>query len=342
MKRLEGYGIHAPDYATLLPEDWDSNPNLAFDAQPGLVTSQNVGIPAYMANLLDPRTIRVLVQPMKAAIFYGEEKKGDWTTLTTQFPVVEATGYTASYNDFSNGGQVGTNANWVPRQSYHFQVVAQFGDREVDMWGLAQINRVAELNYSAALIQMKKLNQTYIFGVNVSGSTAGLSNYGGITDPSLFAPIVPTTKAAGGTTWAVATANEIYNDFLKIYAQAQVQLPGLIDRDTPMSMGISPEVEPFLGQVTQFFTKTVREQIKDNFPNLRIVTLPEFNTLGGNLVQLIIDELEGEKTAYCAFTEKQRAGRVVPDTSWFRQKKVSGSWGTIIRRPVAIIQMLGV
>ena len=69
---------------------------------------------------------------------------------------------------------------------------------------------------------------------------------------------------------------------------------------------------------------------------------PEFATGAGNLVQLIIDEIEGERTAYCSFTEKQRAGRVVPDTSWFRQKNTTGTWGCIIRRPVAIVQMLGI
>lgn len=337
-RRLEGFGIHVPDYAHILPEGWREDSNLAMDAQPSTITNQNVGIPAYMANLLEPKVIRVLVVPMKAAEVYGEQKKGDWTTLTTQFPMVETTGLSASYNDYNNTGSVGTNYNWVPRQSYHFQVVSQYGDRETEMFGLAQINLIADLNYSAALILAKFMNKAYLFGI----STNGLANYGGMNDPALLAPITPATKQAGGTAWSGALAVEVYNDILAMYIQAQTQLPGMIDRDTPMTMALSPSVEPNLGKVTEFTLAPVRDAIKKEWPNLRIITVPEFATASGNLVQLIIDEIEGEKTAYCAFTEKMRAGRVVPDTSWYRQKKTSGVWGTIIRRPVGIVQMLGV
>jgi hypothetical protein len=360
LKRLEGHGINVPSYATILPENWRDDPfafappghnggprmGMGMDAQPALVTSENVGIPAYMANLLDPKSIRVLVQPMKAVMLYGEVKKGDWTTLTTQFPVVESTGLTSSYNDYSNSGSVGSNYNWVPRQSYHFQVVTQYGDREVEMWGLAQINYVADLSYSANLTLMKFANQAYLFGINTTGTSLGLANFGGTNDPSLIAPIAPSAKAASpggtGTSWNFAIAVEVYNDFLSLYQQLQVQLPGLVDRETPMTMGISPESEPNLGKVTEFTLAPVRDAIKSQFPNLKIVTVPEFNTPSGGLVQLIVDELEGDKTAYCAFTEKMRTGRLVPDTSWYRQKRISGTWGTIIRRPVAIAQMLGV
>ena len=55
---------------------------------------------------------------------------------------------------------------------------------------------------------------------------------------------------------------------------------------------------------------------------MRIVTAPEFNTASGELMQLIADEIDGDRTAYSAFTEKLRAGRVVPALSSFSQKKV--------------------
>ena len=138
---LAGYGIHVPAAAeyvgmTGLAADaapWRANFALAADAQPGLITAPNAGIPAYLVNLLDPEVVRILVTPMKAAEIFGETKKGDWTTLTTQFPVVEATGEVSSYGDYSNNGASGANVNWVPRQSYHFQTISQWGERELDM-----------------------------------------------------------------------------------------------------------------------------------------------------------------------------------------------------------------
>ncbi len=261
---------------------------------------------------------------------------GNWTTFTTQFPMVEATGEVTSYGDYSDVGSVGSNYNWVPRQSYHFQTITQFGDRETEIFGLAQINYVSDLNYSSALLLSKFLNQTYLFGVGT------LQNYGWLTDPSLTAPIQPTIKAAGGTTWAVATAGEIYNDVMNLFTQLQTQLQGEIDRDTPMTLSLSPVVEPRMGQVTAYTLASVRVAIKDNFPNMKIVKVPEYNTAAGELMQLMVDEIDGDKTAYSAFTEKMRARRVVPELSSFKQKKTSGSWGAIIKRPIAIAQMLGI
>lgn len=333
---LANRGIIVPSYAEYLQEDWRDNPSLALDAQPTLITSQNVGIPAYLANLLDPRVIRVLTTPMKASEVIGEVKKGTWTTFTTQFPVVEATGEVTSYGDYNDNGSVGSNYNWVPRQSYHFQTITQYGDRETETFGLAQINYVSDQNYSSALLLSKFLNQTYLYGV------AGIQNYGMLNDPSLPTAIQPTVKAAGGTTWAVATAVEIFNDVMALYTQLQTQLQGHIERDTPMTLALSPIVEPYMGKVTAYTLASVRTAIKSNFPNLKIVSVPEYNTAAGELMQLYVDELDGDKTAYAAFTEKMRAGRVVPELSSFKQKKTSGSWGAIIRRPIAVAQMLGI
>lgn len=336
LKVLASRGIIVPEYAEYLKDEWRDNPDLALDAQPTLVTAQNIGIPAYLANLVDPKTVRALVTPMKAAMIYGETKKGTWTTLTAQFPVVETTGQVSSYNDNSEDGNVGSNYNWVPRQSYHFQTVTRYGDRETEMFGLAQINYVADLNFSSVLILSKFMNTSYFFGVQ------GMQNYGGLNDPSLIAPISPAVKAAGGTSWNAATAVEVFNDVLALYVQLQTQLPALIDRDTKMTLALSNTSEPNMGKVTSFTLAPVRQAIKENWPNLRIMTAPEYNTASGQLMQLIADELDGDKTSYSAFTEKLRPGRVVPKLSSFMQKKVAGTWGTIIRRPIAIASMLGI
>lgn len=332
---LAARGIIVPPFAEYLKDEWRDNPQLAMDAQPTLITAQNVGIPAYLANLLDPKVIRVLVTPMKAAEIAGETKKGNWTTVTTQFPMVESTGNVSSYGDYNNNGANGSNYNWVPRQSYHYQNVTQYGDRETEMFGLAQINYVSDLNYSSALVMSKFQNKSYFFGIQ------GLQNYGLLNDPSLPTPISPIAKVAGGTTWAVATAVEVFNDVLALYTQLQTQLNGMIDRDTAMTLALSPTTEPNMGKVTAYTLASVRSAIKENWPNLRIVTAPEYATASGQLMQLIVDELDGDKTMYAAFTEKMRAGRLVPDLSSFRQKKVGGTWGTVIRRPIAVAQMLG-
>lgn len=323
----------APGY---IEPGWARNFQMACDAQPSLITAPNAGIPAFLTNLIDPEVVRVLVAPMKAAEIYGETKKGDWTLLTTQFPVVESTGEVSSYGDHNNNGSAGANVNWVPRQSYHFQTISQWGERELDMYGLAKINYVSEVNIASALVINKFLNKSYFFGI------AGLQNYGGLNDPDLIAPIVPTTKVAGGTTWAAGTAQEIYNDVLKLFGQLQLQMAGLVpDMDAKMTLAMSPTSAVHLKKVS-IYNVTAEQTIKENFPNLTIKTAPEFSTVGGELLQLILDDVDGITTTYAAFTEKMRAHPVIPDLSSWKQKKSAGTWGTIIRRPICIAQMIGI
>lgn len=332
---LAGYGIHVPAGAEYVEPEWKSNLQLAMDAQPTLITVSNAGIPAFLANLIDPEMVRVLVAPMKAAEIYGETKKGDWTLLSTQFPVVESTGEVSSYGDHSNNGSSGANVNWVARQSYHFQTISQWGERELEMYGLAKINYASEINVASALVLAKFLNKSYFFGI------AGLANYGALNDPALIAPVTPTTKAAGGYTWAVATAQEIYNDVLKLFTQLQTQMAGLVpDMDAKMTLALSPLLAVNLKKVS-IYNVTAEQTIRENFPGLTIKTAPEFALQAGELMQLILDDVDGVQTTYCAFTEKMRAHPVIPDLSSWKQKKSAGTWGYIGRRPIAIAQMQG-
>ena len=309
---------------------------IAMDAQPSLITTSNAGIPAFLSTFIDPKLIDVLVSPMKAAeIVGGEVKKGDWTTETAMFPMIESTGETSSYGDYAENGMAGANFNFPQRQSYHYQVMTQWGERELERAGLARIDWANRLNIASVLTLNKFQNKTYFFGVS------GLQNYGLLNDPSLSAAITPTTKTAGTTHWSVATAQEINADVQKLYKQLQSQANGLIDLDTRMTLAMSPISEVYLTKTTDF-NVNVSDILKKNFPNMTIKTAPEYSTDSGELIQLIADDVEGHRTADTAFTEKLRAHPIVVMSSSFKQKKSQGTWGTIIYRPAMISQMLGV
>ena len=104
---------------------------------------------------------------------------------------------------------------------------------------------------------------------------------------------------------------------------------------------MSPTSEAQLTKTNQY-NVNVLDQIKKNFPNLKIETAVQYSTAAGQLVQMMVDAVEGQQTGYCAFNEKLRAHPVKVDLSSFAQKKTSGTWGAIVRVPIAIASMLGV
>jgi hypothetical protein len=315
---------------------------LAMDAQPQLVTVSNSGIPAFLSTYIDPKVIEVLVAPMKATEIVGEEtKKGDWTLETAMFPIVESTGMVSSYGDYSETGIAGANVNWVQRQSYTYQVITQWGERELDKMGLARIDWANRQRIASVLTLNKFQNKSYFFGV------AGLANYGLLNDPSLSAPIAP-ISTGGLVTWAQKATDPngaiyVYNDIKALYGQLVSQANGLVDLDmaSPLTLAMSPEAQVYL-TLTNTYNVNVQDMLKKNFPKMKIETAPEYHTASGELVQLIADEMQGQRTATTAFTEKLRAHPVKIDLSSFKQKQSQGTWGCVLYRPFLIAQLLGV
>ena len=332
-------GIHFPmvqDYLAL-----DGSGGIAMDAaQPVQVTTVNAGIPAFLTNFLDPKIIDVLVSPMKAAIIAGGEvKKGDWTTATTQFPLWENAGEVSSYGDLTTGGLIGGNVQFISRQSYHYQTITVWGERELDLMGLAKVDWAARLNMSGALVMNKFQNKSYFYGIT------GLQNYGLLNDPSLPASITPITKTGGGNLWSAASLGlEVYQDILNLFTALVNQTQGIVQLDTPLVLAMSPSSQVALLKPTSnvYGNATVQDLIKTNFPNLKIETAPEYFISGGSLVQLIAPALEGVDTVQCGFTEKLRAHGIVRDVSSFKQKKSGGTWGALVFNPSGISSLLGV
>lgn len=334
---LEEAGIMVPNATEYMPAEWMNKHDglsMAMDAQPQLATAPNAGIPALFTTFVDPRQIEVVFTPLAAAEFYGEEKMGDWTVDTAQFPMTEITGFVSAYGDFNQNGKSGYNANWVSRQSLHFQTFTRWGERETERYGEGMIDWVGGQNRASTEVLARAMNESYLFGID------NLKLYGGMNDPNLSAAISPNTKAAGGVTWSVATPLEIYNDFLKIYGELRKQMPALVNMSSPMDVGIPNSLEQYLA-ATNDFGLTVRQIIKQSFPNVEFTVIPQFDTASGTFIQLKLRDVNGLPVTKAAFTEKLRVHPVITLNSGWEQKKSAGTWGTTIRYPIGVVQMIG-
>ncbi|WP_311271077.1 hypothetical protein [Sphingobium sp. WCS2017Hpa-17] len=310
----------------------------AGDAQPAMVTTPNAGIPLLFASIVDPEVIRIVFQPLNAVeILGGEAQRGTWVDQVAYFPTAEFTGSVATYGDYSNNGAVDVNANWTPRQPYHWQAFKRYGEQQLARYGAAGLNYEGELSNSLAYKFQQVGNEIYFNGVS------GLTNYGLLNDPSLPAAISPLVKAitTAGVTWTYASVIEKFNDIKKLFGQLVIQMGGNVTMDAKMTLAISNTRQIDMVS-TNDFGITLRAILKEAFPNMRIVTAPQYTASGGELMQLILDAYQGQRTALPAYTEKMRAHAMVTEPSAWAQKTSAGSWGTIIRRPIAIAQMLGI
>ena len=349
--RFEQAGLILPGVQRYLTDAEIANERMAMDAAPGaLSTDPNSSIPMQVTTAIDPEIIRVIFSPLAFGAALGERQAGNWTEDNRMFPVVESTGEVTSYGDFNNNGRAGVNFNYPWFQSYLFQTIVKYGEREIDRVGLMKLNLVSELQTAASQLLNTYGNLTYAFGV------AELQNYGIINNPYLSAFLTPATKAGGGTSWfngnsPNATANEVYNDIVAVVAKIVSQTNGALDVKAKMKLMMSPQSE-LATSFTNSFGITVSDMLKKSYPNITIETAPQYGiqsatnpqgySTGGNVMQLIADKVQGQTVAYCAYNEKLRAHKLIPDLSAWQQKQTSGTWGTILRSPVAVAGMIGI
>ena len=299
---------------------------IAMDAASPLVTAANGAVPAMFTTYVDPKVIEVLVEPMKMAQAFSEVKKGEWTSNSVIFPVVESVGETSSYGDFNENGLSDVNANWPSRQPYHYQNIIRVGEKEMALAGTAGLDWASRKQISSVLTLNKFQNKSYIYGI------AGLQNYGMLNDPQLL----PSITDSG---WAAKDGQGIYDSCQKLFVQLVKQTGGLVDRDASMTLIMSPGMDSETTKTNQY-NVNVNDQLKKNFPNMRIVTVPEYKTDAGEMVQLVVDSYEGQATVELSFTEKLRAHALIQELSGFKQKRSQGTNGAIIYRPLFIASML--
>lgn len=339
IEQLKDYGFVFNGYQSFIDKN---NPHkMAMDAQ--LLTPANAGVPVEYTAFLDPAIIRILNAPTKARIIAPERKIGDWTTPYARFTQVEQTGFVQPYDDYADNGKSDINATFPTRENFVFETVIEYGDRESDMLGRAHINMVSEKQMSAATTIDLALNKIYFSGV------AGLQNFGLLNDPALptaLTPINVGTTDVPMTAWEDKSAVQIYNDILAMVADLSNRSMGYIDENSRLKLSVSPKKASLLLKTSDLMTTSVKDLLKQSLPNLEIVVVPEMSTAAGELVQLWADVIRAEglenRTVDLVYSEKMRAGRVVPYLSHFKQKFVAGTFGAIIFQPIAVSQMLGV
>lgn len=350
LPRFESKGIYLNGVESYTPEGFGDDFHFAMDAQPILSTAPNSGIPSYLTMYVDPTVIEVLFAPNEFANIFDEVRRGTWADQTAMFPVVEHTGEVSSYDDYSENGVAGANTNFEQRQAYLFQTKMEFGELEEERAGRAKINWANEIKKAAMKRLDKFSNLSYALGIQ------GLQNYGLLNDPNLSAALTPGTKAAGnGNVWIFngainASANEVYADIQALFLQLVAQTAGGVKKNDKLTLALSPDSAVAL-TATNTFNVNVEDLLKKNFPKLEVKDAIQYGAAGplnsegiagGNFVQLIADEIDGQDTGYCAFNEKARMHRMVLGESSVRQKVTAGTLGSVIRLPVGISSMLGI
>lgn len=311
-----------------------------------LSDSGSIGYPVSAFSYLSPEIVPILLSARNATKLGREVKTGVWTDDYMQFPIEEYAGDVTPYNDYQNGVTTDVNYEFPVREQLRFQTTLTFGDLEAEKASSAKIGLINAKQRASAEIIAQESNRFYLYGVQ------GKKIYGLLNDPNLNATISPVNIAPVGqtgiTTWTdkmssqpSTFANIAYNDINSLWTELCSKNGGNIDANTPMILALSNKMLPYLNAPNSFGL-TASRMIKDNFPNIEIIALPELSTSAGERVLLEVPELMGVSTVDCCYSDKYRLGRLIAKTSSYEQKAISTTWGAVVKRPSLIATMLGI
>lgn len=320
---LAKYGVHYPNGA---PRIASARDKMTIAQDTAMLTTPNAGVLALFTQFIDPEVTRILFSPNSLTEALQEVQKGDWTTSTMTFPVVEHGGKPVSYGDWNDNGTSTSNVNYHNRQSYNYQEFVRVGEKEAAIYGEAKLNWAAELEMAVTESLNKLQHEIYAFGVS------GLQNYGVLNDPNLL-PAIPVATA-----WDFSAPLAIVADIQRAFKQMAKQANGLVKRTDDLILLMSPEQEALITSANDFGLN-VADYLKKSFPNLTIYSVPEYSTASGQVVQLILRKYQGSDTIQLAYAEKMRVHAMLPKASGWVQKRSQTTYGAIIRRPMFIVTM---
>ena len=323
----------------------------------------NVGPLTYVT----PQAVEVLTAPISFDRFIGDDgikQQGQFGQDTIAIKTLERTGVPQAYVD-------GTTLS----PGFHLADV----NYTAETVGIAYRDtgyQASALELSSAQVMGVDLIQDKIRAcmeglsidrnnINWLGTTEtrGLADvYGLLNNPQLFDYVELPAGVSGSTEWESKTFMEIYNDIIFMINTLTQQSKGWATRayesGRRFKLGVSMNVYNYLSKTNEFGV-LVSQAIENAYrvngtPAIEIFGIPEMNNYAGyttvddegnrngeNMAILMIDALDGIKTAYSSYVTLAQFFKIYENAGNISQRIVAALSGTIVNRPILISRFKG-
>lgn len=330
---MDGIGMDAGDNVGLTPAPLS-----------GLTTASITTPIQFLQNWL-PGFVRVLTAARKIDECVGIMTVGAWEDEQVVQGILEPIGTAQPYSDYGNVPLSSWNTNYVSRNVVRFEQGMLVGVLEEARSARIRVATAAEKRSAAALALDIQRNRVGFYGYNDgSGQT-----YGFLNDPNLPAYQTVAT-GVGGFMWSQKTFLEIIADIRTALAGLQLQTFDVIDvQKTPITMAVANAVYQYLTVVAVYGNVSVRDWILQNYPNIRIVSVPELTgaNASANVAYFYADGIDdggsdGGKTFIQPVPSKFMALGVEKRSKSYIEDYANATAGIMCKRPFAVYRITGI
>jgi hypothetical protein len=329
--------IH-PEYAKAI--------SFGMDAIQQPITTPSNAVPLQFLQNFMPGHVGIATAVRQADGILGLSTIGSWEDEQVIVRTIEIAGTTAPYSDTSNTPLTTWNPNFVQRTVTRFETGILVGRLEEARVSRIQENSAAIKRNAATLNLAIQRNLIAFYGYN-SGND---KTYGMLNDPNLLsynnAYVDPVTSSA---LWSNKTFQGITQDLRLAVAGLMTQSQGIIDVSTPMTLVLPTSRVAYLA-VTTDFGISVESWIKQTYPNMRIVSCPQFQLANGgaNVFYLYADAVndglstDDNRTWMQVVPARFQTIGVQQMTKGYQEAYLMATAGAICKRPYAVYRVTGI
>jgi len=265
----------------------------AMDALQPTVTTASLGTPVQFLQEWLPGFVLVMTAARKIDEFIGVLNVGAWEDEQVVQGILELTGQTSLYDDYTNVPLSSWNVNFNQRTVVRFEEGMQVGILEAARAARMRVDDSGMKREAAALSLEITRNL-----VGFNGFNSGDNNtYGFLNDPGLGA-YTQVTTGVGGFNWSQKTFLEICKDIRTAIVALRTQSQDTIDPESvDLTLAVATASVDWLSTTSEFGI-SVRQWLQEAYPRVRVVSAPQLNAAqaGDNVFYLYADQLADMST----------------------------------------------
>jgi hypothetical protein len=266
----------------------------AMDAIQPTVTTGSIATPIQFLQNWLPGFVFVITAARKIDEIVGIMTTGSWEDEEVVQGVLERTGYSVPYGDYTNVPLSSWNTNFERRTVVRFEEGMQVGNLEAARASRMRVDD-AGMKREAAALALEIIRNT----VGFLGFNAGANRtYGFLNDPGLPNYVTVANGASGSPLWSTKTFLEISKDIRSAIVALRTQSQDTIDPETvDLTLAVATNSVDWLS-TTSDFGISVREWLKEAYPRVRVVSAPQLNSANGgaNVFYLFADAVADQST----------------------------------------------
>lgn len=306
-------------------------------AIPALVQFLQAWMPGFVNFITAARKIDELI---------GMTTIGSWEDEQIVQGMLEPQGNAIPYGDYNNIPLSSWNVNFEWRTVVRFEMGILVGLLEEARAARMRVSSSGEKRGQAGRALDIQRNRVGFYGYN---DGAGRT-YGFLNDPSLPAYVtLPNGATSGSPSWNTKTFNDITADIRLGMYTLEVQSMDTLDVEkSPITMAIPMGKRQFLTVTQSVGGISVREWIRENYPNLRIVTAPELTDANGGSSAMYfyaerIDDGSSDdgKVFIQVVPSKFQALGVEKRAKSYVEDYANATAGVMCKRPYAVVRYTG-